>query len=285
MIRRVLMLTVAALAGYLAVSEASARDALAPVMQTSPAQVLPPDLVALEQKMAQLRVTSERFSVLSRGTVKLTNESNGKPAGRAWYVSLNGTERGEISLSPNEAKISISNHAGVENDIFIGSTAYRYWPKLARFDGGRPWVRSHAAGPSTYPFEGSGKEVDVGGAGPYAHLINLLATAAGVVVEAGSVTVDGQKAYEFRSVRQPATPSPGPHTGRRRGPRRGPARRSAHRLHYRIRATGSRRRERAQQPWRPERDLQLHDHGRPCCWNVSVRVNAPAANRTIGQAL
>jgi hypothetical protein len=283
MMRRVFTLTAAALAVYLSASQASARNALAPVMQTPPVQVLPPDLVVLEQKMAHLQVTSERFTVLSRGTVKITDKVNGRPVGRTRYVSLNGGERGEISLSPNEAEITVSNHAGVSNAIFIGSTGYRYWPKLARFDGGRPWVRSNAHRPSTYPYEGSGEEVDAGGTGPYAHLINLLATAVGAVVEAGSVTVDGQKAYEFESSVNPLRLVRGL---TQEDVERLEANPLADRLTVYITESGL-----------PVRVVE-NEHNNPgtsmissstttdiLAVGVPVRVNAPAVNRTIGQAL
>jgi hypothetical protein len=203
MMRRVLTLTAVALAVYLAAGQAGARDAVAPAMQASPVQVLPPDLVALEQKMAQLRVRSERFSEVTRGTVKLTNESNGRPVGRSRYVSLNGSAIGEASISPSEGEISITSSAGRSKKIYVGSAVYVYTPNLARLDGGRPWVRFRVPGITIFPYHGSSEEVNAGGTGPYARLINLLATAIGEVVQVGPVTVDGQQAIEFEAAVDP----------------------------------------------------------------------------------
>jgi hypothetical protein len=148
--------------------------------------------------MAHLQVGSERFTVVSRGFIKITNEHNGSPEGPTRRVSLNGSENGEISLSSNDGEIVVSS-PGKSREIFIGSTRYAYLPKLARLDGGRPWVRSHLASPATYPYEAEPAEVDAGGTGPYAHLINLLATVTGEVVADGQVAVDGQEAYEFEA--------------------------------------------------------------------------------------
>jgi len=167
---------------------------------------VPPELALLEQTMEQLQVRSERFSVLSRGTVKVTNQANGKPVGRSRYVSLNGSETGVVSLSLNESEVSTTTSRGRSKEIVIGSTAYTRSPlasKLARLDGGRPWVRSHSDAGTVFPYHGSSQEVNAGGAGPYAGLINLLATATGEVVQVGPVSVNGQPATEFEAAVDP----------------------------------------------------------------------------------
>lgn len=174
-----------------------AGDALARTVSDPPPAALPAQLQALEQKMAALRLTSERFSIVSRGFINLTNEDNGKPEGPTRRVSLDASETGEVALPSHDADISLVRHSGASREIHLGSTTYAYMPKLARFDGGRPWVRSHVAGGFEYPFEGGSGEVDAGGTGPYAQLLNLLATATGNVVVSGPLTVDGQQAYEF----------------------------------------------------------------------------------------
>lgn len=170
------------------------------------AATIPPGLALLEQKMAQLQVRSERFSVRSQGTVKVTNQTNGKPVGRSRYVSLNGSETGVVSLSLNESEVSTTSSRGRSKEIVIGSTVYTRSPiasKLARLDGGRPWVRSHSAAGTVFPYHGSSEEVNAGGTGPYAALINLLATATGEVVQVGPVVVNGQPATEFEAAVDP----------------------------------------------------------------------------------
>jgi hypothetical protein len=167
-----------------------------------PAPVLPADLVTLEQKMEHLQVRTERFSERSQGSVKLTSEANGKPVGRSRYVSLDGSESGVASLSPSASKVSIRDSAGRTEEIVVGSTLYVRSPtaqKLARLDGGRPWIRSHSSGGVSLPFHGRPEEVSFGGSGPYANLVNLLATAVGEVVQLGPVLVSGQQTTEFEA--------------------------------------------------------------------------------------
>jgi hypothetical protein len=177
-----------------------------PGAQAQPAPGPPPDLVALEQKMELLHVKSERYSTQSRGTIKITNEANGKPAGPSRHVSLNGSAAGVVSLSPSESEESISASAGRTQAITIGSTSYVRPPaasKLARLDGGRPWIRSRATSPTSFPFHGSSEEVSLGGSGPYAGLVNVLATAVGPVVETGPAVVNGQQTEVFEGAFDP----------------------------------------------------------------------------------
>src|ERR1700678_4207184 len=74
MLRRVVLLGAVTLAAYPAAGQLSAGAASSAVTGVQP--VLPADLVMLEQKMGQLQVRSERFSTLSRGAIKITNQSN-----------------------------------------------------------------------------------------------------------------------------------------------------------------------------------------------------------------
>lgn len=164
---------------------------------------LPPDLVVLEQKMARLQVKSERFSQVSSGTIKVTNESNGKPVGRSKRYSLDATAMGEGSLASNEGEISIESSSGRSKEVVIGSTVFTYSRKVARLDGGRPWVRARVPGATVLPYQRSVDEADAGGTGPYAELINLLTTAVGEVAEVGPVSVDGQQATEFQAAVDP----------------------------------------------------------------------------------
>jgi hypothetical protein len=203
MLRRVAVLGLTALAAYSAAGQASAGDAPSSAAQGQLASPLPAALVALEQKMEELQVRSERFSQITRGSVKLTDETNGKPVGRTRHVSLDVSVTGEVSLSPSEGELWISRGAGRSRELFIGSTTYVYSPKFARRDGGRPWRRLKNDGTTIFPYHGSPEEADAWGTGPYAGLINLLATASGEVAQVGPATVDGQQTIEFSAAVDP----------------------------------------------------------------------------------
>jgi hypothetical protein len=163
---------------------------------------LPPALQALEAKMAQLNITSERFLRLERGnTVTVINtgsSSNGRVHTRVKHASVNTEELGEISLSPAVGELFGGADLTEPQAIAAGSTLYTRVPKRARLDCGRPWVRLQggAAG-LPLPFHGSSREVNMGGIGPYAGLINLLATATGPVSTVGPAVVEGQATTEF----------------------------------------------------------------------------------------
>jgi hypothetical protein len=89
----------------------------------APNATLPPQLQALEQKMQQLHVNSERYTQISRGTVTIVNERNGKPVGREKSVSLNESVSGEVSMSPPRAE-EINVSTGKPIQIQIGFTEH-----------------------------------------------------------------------------------------------------------------------------------------------------------------
>jgi hypothetical protein len=85
--------------------------------------------------------------------------------------------------------------------IWIGSTSYLY-EGSGRARSRHSWIRFHGVGSAeaipSLPFRGGGSmEVNAGGSGSYAGLINLLATTTGPVSVAGPVNVDGQQTTEF----------------------------------------------------------------------------------------
>jgi hypothetical protein len=177
---------------------------------TAPA-VLPPTLVALEQKMEAIQVNSERFSQAIHGTGHTASSEqhgvNGKRIRHSGHVSVDITDVGEVSLSPAEGVIFAHPNASKPSLLLIGATLYAYTPTIARRDGDRPWVRFHGkAAPGTielFPYHGQPEEVSGSGTGSYAGLINLIATAEGAVVENGPISVDGQQATEFTATVQP----------------------------------------------------------------------------------
>ncbi len=104
----------------------------------------PPTLQALEQKMAQISFNTARISdrqVLGEvgppvGTVEL---GSGVDQCKSLVITATGT----IRRSPSESFIT-STFAGYQSRrIGIGDVTYTYRRSVARYDGGRPWVRSH----------------------------------------------------------------------------------------------------------------------------------------------
>jgi hypothetical protein len=168
----------------------------------APNALVPPQLQTLEQKMAQIQINSERFSEVSRGVISSTNEVNGKPVGRTRYYSADSSELGEASVSPAEGE-TFTAKAHTPELIVIGSKEYRRQRGKRR-----RWIRSRSYGESPaaeiLPFHGGGElEVDAGGTGSFAGLLNLLTSAVGPVSSGGPVTVRGQATTEFTASVEP----------------------------------------------------------------------------------
>jgi hypothetical protein len=184
--------------------------------ETAPLQTqatVPPALQTLEQKMEQLQVNSERFSLVFEieGAGKLGKLFGAGHGGTQSIPFL--TASGEASISPSEAVLNLSFLGIASTMRLIGETEYLFEPALARYDGGRPWIRSDprerkqtgrgqtlALSPASL-FEvtpkSTHKEQPVGGAtGPFARTIELVNHAQNVQ-EVGPTTVDGQAVTEF----------------------------------------------------------------------------------------
>jgi hypothetical protein len=179
-----------------AVGAGTSSGALAPAGAPVPAA-----LQALEAKMSQLQVNSERFSEVSRGEVTIANRSNGRVVGRVKRMSVGGQLVGEASLAPQESEIFRgARHTPVA--IVIGSTIY-----TRDGHGRRRWLRRRdpplARGFATHPFQGAPEEVDAGGTGPFAGLLNLLATATGPAVQGAPAVIEGQPTSEFSATVEP----------------------------------------------------------------------------------
>jgi hypothetical protein len=210
--RRAVVWTASLLLASIALAPSDARAPAAWASSPAPAPAgpsLPPALQALEQKMEQLQINSERYSQTVRGGAIVGVERQGSHGKRVERRrrSLGVSELGEVSISPAEGQTFIGADRGRPDLVAIGSTLYGYSPKIARLDGGRPWVRSFSPGfasnDTLFPDHGRSDEVNLGGAGPYAGLINLLATAVGPVAAAGQTIVDGQQTSEFTAAVQP----------------------------------------------------------------------------------
>lgn len=176
---------------------------------------LPPDLVALEQQMAQLQANSERFSLQLELAFELGGSGgplgSGKSPGSApqsipLVLLIAGV--GEASDSPSQASVTASLLGlSTQQTRTIGNTVYRLQPEAARIDGGRPWVSGPLKPKSSSEAQGLDPggilESDQGGKlGTFSKLIETLNTAQSIV-ESGPVTVDDQRVTEFDATLDP----------------------------------------------------------------------------------
>lgn len=155
---------------------------------------LPPALVTLEQKMGELQVSSERFSLKTAITgVKL-------PRGLTKLLSLDSTDSGEITTSPPAGNLNLSLFGQPLTFRVVNETTYLYEPALSRYDGGRPWIKfgrhgfgeliSPPAAVTPEPMHTKASEP------PFAGEIKLINSATDVR-EGGASTVDGQAVTQF----------------------------------------------------------------------------------------
>ena len=141
---------------------------------------LPPNLQALEQKMAQIRFSTARIS--ARFALGEVGPGGGGAELGTGVKGPNGgfvtSTVGVFRLSPSEASTT-SKFEGVgqpngerappgsatsSRERVIGNTVYTYTPSALRYDGGRPWVRSKRVF-SSQSGGGAGQAADVEDAG------------------------------------------------------------------------------------------------------------------------
>jgi hypothetical protein len=179
----------------------SSPPAPVPTVASIPAAVQP--FVA---QIEQVPVSSERYSeaMQAGGTITTKSRNGGRHTVTRHISKLSF---GEASLASHRGKVFRHGSSGPPRTIAIGSTLYIYTPSVAHKDGGRPWVRLNGSGvASLFPFHGHTVpqlEVDAGGTGAYAELIDLLATAGGNVAVVGPATVDGQPTTELTAAVKP----------------------------------------------------------------------------------
>lgn len=197
------------------------------------AATLPPSLVALEQKMSELKITSLRFSLKTSVTV---------PPGEhevLRFLKLFGLDTqmsGEVTLTPPASDVSLDFFGQPLTLRAIGKTVYAYFAKLARYDHGRPWiefgrgglgelfkVKGHRVRSTGKTTESLAKEPKIAEP-PFAALEKSL-TDAREVRELGPATVAGQPVTRFIAILEPAqlesgtlastsrVPGPSPSTG------------------------------------------------------------------------
>lgn len=186
---------------------------------------VPPELQALELKMEELQISSERYTRKTGISLTLSEESSSsncpqslachptKPTKRVSHRRTHFVieQAGEVNVPQKAAKTSIVHGKYGLRLIVIGLTTYYYLPGTVT-PHGRPWVRSkgHEADElfaNMFPFHGGlTGEARHGGTGPYAGLIDLLGSAVGGVRIVGPATVDGQASTEFAAVVVPSGP-------------------------------------------------------------------------------
>jgi len=160
---------------------------------------LPPDLVALEQQMAQLQANSERFTFQEEFAFP-------EILGQSVPFALIIAGRGEASDSPPQASAE-GGLLGLSEmrTRMIGDTVYTYEHEAAEFDGGRPWVRSQRkTKEETHGIDPGGllESDEAGKQGTFSKLIEELNGALSVE-ESGPVTVDDQRVIEFDATLDP----------------------------------------------------------------------------------
>jgi hypothetical protein len=164
------------------------------------AVTLPPELLTLEHKLAQLKVSSLRFSL----EVVITEAESAKPAKPLVFVAADG-EAGQSPLRSQVDATTVGHHQSVRT---IGDVRYEYRPQVARRDGGRPWVSSklspsaRAKGSVQQIFSTLVKVPLDAALSEHRSLAEVLAQAQGVE-EVGPTTVDGQQVTQFNATLDP----------------------------------------------------------------------------------
>ncbi len=162
-----------------------------------PTATPPAELVALEEKMRGLQVTSEQLHLATL----IGEPSKGKHKQAATKLVPLFTLSGDEQLSPAAGSFTVAGLTKHRTQArVVGGNFYFYDPEIRRYDHGRGWVRvsgaSAADGLGLNPAAPNGANTLGGGTGPFASLINEL-SAAETLEEVGPTTVDGQAVTEF----------------------------------------------------------------------------------------
>ncbi|HEX3434782.1 MAG TPA: hypothetical protein VHT25_12065 [Solirubrobacteraceae bacterium] len=162
----------------------------------------PPELAPLLQKTSELQLSSERFTGESTITAKKLPRKLKALGGLKSKIS------GEISTSPEEASITVTQLGKTISLRFVANTLYINDPTIAKHDGGRPWVKESQSrsgglfGSSTQLGGGSGSS----GGGPRTSRFQTeiaLLKASNDVRSLGASTIDGQAVTGFAGTADP----------------------------------------------------------------------------------
>jgi hypothetical protein len=193
--------------------------AVSPAAPTPTVASIPADVQPLVAKIAQQTVNSERYSTTDHTEGTVTVKRHGKPHKLVKHETK--VSFGEASLAPLLGKVFAKGSSGALSQIGVGTTSYAYLPYAYEptHDGKRkrdshPWMLLDGVNAGTlFPYHGQGNpsfEVNAGGTGTYAELINLLATANGAVRIVGPASVDGQQTTELNATVEPLALVVGP---------------------------------------------------------------------------
>ncbi len=194
---RVLLLAVLSAAALVpAAALASPAPQRARVSAASAPAVLPPDLVALEQRMSEVQLTSERF-VLSEWIA-----GGGLPKELAALLPKGEFAHGLLTLSPPAGEVTLILFGEKLSMKVVGGIVYLDVPAIAKRDGGRPWVKLarrdfHKYFGGALGVEGASQPGPVA-VDPFAALRARLNGALSIS-ELGPSTVDGQPVMGFEA--------------------------------------------------------------------------------------
>jgi hypothetical protein len=191
------------------IARATGLAQMKPPVATVSSAALPPELVALEQKMEELQITSLRFA--ERNSITMPHSSHGTVK---LLRSLTGTGiSGEATISPQAANIVLTLFGHPLKLRVVDGTTYWYVHALAAKDHGRPWVKFGRGGLAEL-FTVNGKhvkqpatpETKIGepplAEPPFEGLRKMLAEA-DEVRELGAGTFEGQPVTTFSATLSP----------------------------------------------------------------------------------
>jgi hypothetical protein len=183
-----------------AVPAAGASAARAPRKPSAPPPpaapvVLPPDLVALAQKMQALHLSSERFKLRLALSASGPHAKEMEVFLRLFDIELSG----EVCNSPPAAALKLTILGHTLSVRVVGERSYVYEPAIARHDHGRPWIDAGRRGPAGSGAGPGGADFSSGvGVTSFKRLVTALAGARSIT-ELGGGTVDGQAITGFRA--------------------------------------------------------------------------------------
>jgi hypothetical protein len=213
-----LFLLAALVLALLPVAGASARKVHKPARKPAPLPpvVVPPDLVALSQKMQTLQIHSERFALRLSLAVSHAHLPRRVEAGLQkfeFHIS------GEVGDAPPAATLTLSLPGHAAGARLANGIAYGYDPALARLDHGRPWLELGRGGLDRILGPGGEKFASGIGVSSLKRLLTALAGARSIT-ELGPSTVDNQAVTGFAAtVASSALEEPAPPVnGKPQGP-------------------------------------------------------------------
>jgi len=191
---RIAKRTSIALAGAALVAAAGSAPAFATPLTLPPSA--PPELVALLGRMEALNVETERFSLST--SFEFPAHSHIPKELREllslFTIGVTGEARGS-----NEGSFLLAFLGAKFHVIVVGGHTYvDLGPKLARRDGGRPWIDAGRAGlDAIFGSHGANAPPTVESAPSFKHLVELL-TSPIAVTPLGTSTLEGQPVSGFR---------------------------------------------------------------------------------------